>query len=526
MRVATCTRITTDEAHQPYSLEAQATRLGSYIASQDDWTLVRQFSDQASGASTDRPELTRALTEARAGRFDLLLVYRVDRFARSVRGLASLLEALDAAGVAFRSATEPFDTATPAGRMMVQMLGVFAEFERSTIIDRVIAGMERKAARGEWCGGSRPYGYAIDPATGHLVPVDTEVPVVTAIFDRYTRGRAGLKTVANWLNARGHRTKSGKPWNHMAVLTVLRNRAYLGEVYFRDAYHPAPHRPLVDTDTFDLAQRILAARGEDYSHRAANASDYLLAGLLTCAHCGKRFVGTAAHGSRYHYRYYTCFSRQRYGTDTCDAERLPADALDTAVLDALLDTYTRSDLFETALAAGAERAGAVRAQHQAELAVVDTEAARTEEAIERYLLAFEAGTLPEAQCGQRIRTLGSKAAELRTRRVELVELIAANEEPEAQRATLDAIRDHLAETIQNGEAATKKGLLQNLVHEIRVEGRHDIKPYFRLPIGPTTVTNPDPHTQGKKVRTPSGPVPPAGNHADGKPHDLRFRGEY
>ncbi|MHB8590351.1 MAG: recombinase family protein, partial [Candidatus Dormibacteraceae bacterium] len=237
MRVATYTRISTDEAHQPYSLEAQATRLGSYIASQDDWTLVRQFSDQASGASTDRPELTRALTEARAGRFDLLLVYRVDRFARSVRGLASLLEALDAAGVAFRSATEPFDTATPAGRMMVQMLGVFAEFERSTIIDRVIAGMERKAARGEWCGGSRPYGYAIDPATGHLVPVDTEVPVVTAIFDRYTRGRAGLKTVANWLNARGHRTKSGKPWNHMAVLTVLRNRAYLGEVYFRDAYH-------------------------------------------------------------------------------------------------------------------------------------------------------------------------------------------------------------------------------------------------------------------------------------------------
>ncbi len=510
MRVATYTRISTDEAHQPYSLEAQATRLGSYIASQDDWSLVRQFSDQASGASTERPELTRALTEARAGRFDLLLVYRVDRFARSVRGLATLLEQLDSAGVAFRSATEPFDTATPAGRMMVQMLGVFAEFERSTIIDRVIAGMERKAARGEWCGGSRPYGYAIDPASGHLVPVETEEPVVKAIFDRYTRGRAGLKTVANWLNTRGHRTKSGRPWNHMAVLTVLRNRAYLGEVYFRDAYHPAPHRPLVDPDTFDLAQRILATRGEDYSHRAANASDYLLAGLLTCASCGKRFVGTAAHGNRYRYRYYTCFSRQRYGTDTCNAERLPADALDTAVLNALLDTYTRTDLFETALAAGAERAGAVRAQHQAELAVVDAEAARTEEAIERYLLAFEAGTLPEAQCGQRIRTLGAKAAELRTRRAELVDLIAAAKEPEAQRATLDAIRDHLAETIRSGEAATKKGLLQNLVHDIRVEGRHNIKPYFRLPIGPTTVTNPDPSTQGQKVRTPSGPVPPAG----------------
>ncbi len=157
--MATYTRISTDEDHQPYSLEAQAERLGNYVASQDGWELVRRFTDQASGATTERPGLQRALAEAKAERFDLLLVYRVDRFARSVRGLAQLLEELDAGGVAFRSATEPFDTTTPAGRMMVQMLGVFAEFERATIVDRVIAGMERKAARGGWCGGSRPFGY-------------------------------------------------------------------------------------------------------------------------------------------------------------------------------------------------------------------------------------------------------------------------------------------------------------------------------------------------------------------------------
>lgn len=225
MRIATYTRISTDEAHQPYSLQAQDGRLRAYVASQGGWVLTRQFSDQMSGATTERPGLRRALAEARAHRYDLLLVYRVDRFARSVRGLAGLLEELDAAGVAFRSATEPFDTTTPAGRMMVQMLGVFAEFERATIIDRVIAGMERKAARGEWTAGSRPYGYTVDPATGHLAPVAGEVPVVRAIFDRYTAGRLGAKSVAGWLNQRGHRTRAGRPWNHMAVLTVLRNRA-------------------------------------------------------------------------------------------------------------------------------------------------------------------------------------------------------------------------------------------------------------------------------------------------------------
>lgn len=116
MRVTTYTRISTDEGHQPYSLQAQSERLGAYAKSQDGWELTRHFSDQASGASTERPGLKRALAAARAGRFDLLLVYRVDRFSRSMRDLAQLLEDLDAAGVAFRSATEPFNTTRRRGR--------------------------------------------------------------------------------------------------------------------------------------------------------------------------------------------------------------------------------------------------------------------------------------------------------------------------------------------------------------------------------------------------------------------------
>jgi site-specific DNA recombinase len=160
VRIATYTRISTDEVNQPYSLGAQSERLASYVASQEDWELTGTFTDQMSGAKLERPGLTNALRAAKAGRFDLLLVYRVDRLSRSVRGLAEVLETLDAAGVGFRSATEPFDTTSAAGRMMVQMLGVFAEFERATIIDRVIAGMERKAPKVAGAAG------AIRSATG------------------------------------------------------------------------------------------------------------------------------------------------------------------------------------------------------------------------------------------------------------------------------------------------------------------------------------------------------------------------
>lgn len=189
---------------------------------------MRRFSDQASGAILERPGLERALREAEAGRFDLLLVYRVDRFSRSVRGLAQILERLDEAGVLFRSATEPFDTSSSSGRMMVQLLGVFAEFERATIVERTIAGMERKAARGEWTGGSVPFGYRLDAERHFLVPEPTEAPIIPQIFRRYSERLEGSSALAKWLTERGLRTRNGKPFNVPAVLSILRNRAYVG----------------------------------------------------------------------------------------------------------------------------------------------------------------------------------------------------------------------------------------------------------------------------------------------------------
>jgi site-specific DNA recombinase len=134
-RVAVYTRRSTDEEHQPYSIEAQTVRLDSYIASQPGWVKTATFSDNASAKDTHRPGLRAALAAARSGRIDVLLVLKVDRFSRRQRDLVALVEELTGLGVAFVSATEAFDTSTPAGRAMLQMLGTFAEFEREMIID-------------------------------------------------------------------------------------------------------------------------------------------------------------------------------------------------------------------------------------------------------------------------------------------------------------------------------------------------------------------------------------------------------
>jgi len=478
VRIATYTRISTDEVNQPYSLGAQSERLASYVASQEDWELVGTFTDQMSGAKLERPGLTSALRAAKAGRFDLLLVYRVDRLSRSVRGLAEVLETLDAAGVGFRSATEPFDTTSAAGRMMVQMLGVFAEFERATIIDRVIAGMERKASQGGWCGGRHPFGYRAAKGEGTLDVDEAASPLIPVIFDLYVNKRLGTHAIANWLRDAGLTTRAGKPWTYKAILTILKNRTYLGEVHFRGTWSKGTHAPLVETSLFDAAQAILSERGEDVSKRAANSSDYLLTGLVVCGGCGCHFTGTRATGRNATYRCYTCGGRQRNGTKNCSADRLPAGALDDAVAEA----HGRAQLGH--------------ARHEGELAALDAELAKVDAGIDRYLRAFETGAMPEAICGARVKALGSQSTALRARREVLSDEMDEADLTAPSPEELSALRDRVAEALASGDPAPVKTLLQALIHEIRVDSREAIHPVFHVPVGGD-------HQQDGAVRAPS-----------------------
>lgn len=242
-RIAIYTRRSTDDEHQPFSIDAQIASLKNYIKSQPGWTLVLEFSDDASGATTDRPDLQRALRAAKAGQYDVLLVVRVDRFSRRLSDLLDLLHELDDAGVAFCSATEPFDTSTPIGRMLVQLLGVFAEFERETIIDRVINGMTTKAGKGKWPGGTRPYGYHVDRDSQKLIPHPEEVPILRDIYRLYTQQRLGTRAIATELNQRGVRNRTGKPWSGYTIARILDNPAYIGDIAYRDVYVTDAHEP-------------------------------------------------------------------------------------------------------------------------------------------------------------------------------------------------------------------------------------------------------------------------------------------
>ena len=480
-RVAIVTRISTDEINQPYSLEAQSKGLEAFVASQPGQTITHRFVDQASGATLDRPGLQAALDAARAGAFDVLLVYRIDRLTRSIVGLMTIVEELDAAGVALRSATEPIDTHGPVGRMLLQLLGIFAEFERSLLIDRITKGFERKAARGEWLGGPGPYGYVLDSATKTLVPEPHEAAMVQAIFAKYVEERYGATALANWLNDTGQRSRYDRLWSNQTVLRVLRNPVYLGKIAHGDDLHDGKHEAIVDESVFASAQKLLDERAAESTTIRPTTSEYLLSGKLRCQSCGGSFVGAGAHGRNGYYRYYVCRTRQAKGARGCTGQRVPADDLEDAVIGALLATYSNYDLLEKAASDAYAEATSERPRLEVELANTEAQLKETSTAIDRYLRAFESGTMSDILCAPRIAELSERRHELTARRDELTIQVRASATRLPSAAEIRAVSGQLEIAIRESSPDVVKQLLDELIDRVDISPDKQAQPFFWVP---------------------------------------------
>jgi site-specific DNA recombinase len=262
---------------------------------------------------------------------------------------------------------------------------------------------------------------------------------------------------------------------------VLSNRTCLGELAFRGITTAGCHPAIIEGDAFDEAQRILAARGEDHSKRAASGSDYLLTGLMRCPACGKAMIGTRAHRRSRVYRYYICFTRARYDSGRCSASRLDADAVEHAVIAALASFYRdQHDLIADAITAARASHAAAQDGRRAELAAAEHDLARTRASTGRYLTAFENGTLDPKDLATRLARLKSRSAQLLARRDELArQVAAAPTAPPA--ATLRQVADHVASIVASGSHSQRKALIEVLIAQIKITGPGRIVPVFRIP---------------------------------------------
>src|SRR5437867_4465641 len=350
--------------------------------------------------------------------------------------------------------------------MMLQMLAVFAEFEHATIVDRVTAGIERRAKEGKWATGRLPFGYQRNERK-EVVADERTAPTVKRIFDLYSRNQLGTAAIARLLSDE-HAPAPAAGWQPAVVQWVLENEAYLGRVIWRGESLPGLHEPLIDEVTFMHAQRLLRDRGEDMSLRRSNPGDYLLTGLLRCGRCKRAYVGMSAKGNGGTYHYYACSGRQKLGPNGCDGERIPRDKLETAVIRQLASLYRDGNLIRDAIQAAVERERADGPAIEERRRALAEEIRRAERALDRYYRAFEEGDLDAKRFQTRVAALETRLTDLREQDLDLATRLAPQAPTAPGTANLAAAADRLEEVIAGGDPKQAKALLRLLIKDLRV----------------------------------------------------------
>ena len=327
-RVAIYTRKSTSAGlEQEFnSLDAQRERCADY-AKRQGWQVVASYDDGGfTGANIDRPAFQRLLSDIDAGKVDVVVVYKVDRLSRSLLDFARVLERFEAHKVAFVSVTQNFSTADSMGKLTLNMLMSFAQFEREMIAERTRDKIVAARRKGKWTGGMVPIGYSV--VDRRLVKSAPEALLVCEVFDLYESHRSVLGVVHD-LRARGRKRRKGE-WTKDAVLRVLSSPIYAGLISAAGELCPGEHEATVSREQFARVRQLLAGHGARTPRPGKNPV-YLLKGLLHCGVCG---AAMTPGGSR-DYRYYRCITRDKLGTKACASRPLPAEAVESFVVERL-----------------------------------------------------------------------------------------------------------------------------------------------------------------------------------------------
>lgn len=348
VRCAIYTRKSTEEGLQQEfnSLDAQRESAEAYIISmkQEGWVcLPARYDDGGfTGGNMDRPALKRLMEDIAAGRVDAVVVYKVDRLSRSLLDFARLMALFEQHRVAFVSTTQQFSTATSMGRLVLNVLLSFAQFEREIISERTRDKIAATRKKGKWPGGFPVLGYRADPATSKLVIDTREAVRVRAIFNLYLELRSLLPVVRE-LKRRGWFTKrwttkagklhEGKPFDRISLHRLLTRVLYTGHVPHKGQQYPGEHRAIVDADTFSEVQELLLSNRRATAPRARDQYRALLLGILRCGPCQRSMTPTyacAKQGKRY--RYYHCTKAQQRGRETCASHAVSAASIEEFVM--------------------------------------------------------------------------------------------------------------------------------------------------------------------------------------------------
>lgn len=349
IRCAIYTRKSTEEGlEQEFnSLDAQRESGEAYIASQvhEGWTCVPTRYDDGgyTGGNMDRPALKLLMSDIDAGKVDCVVVYKVDRLSRSLLDFSRIMERFDKAGVSFVSVTQQFNTTCSMGRLTLNILLSFAQFEREIISERTRDKIAASRRKGKWSGGMPLLGYGVDLDTSKLVVDPIEAKRVRAIFDLYLEHRSLLKVVdelerkawvtKQWTTKKGT-LRGGKVFNKTNLHRLLTNITYVGKLRYKDEVHEGEHDAIVDLEIWRQVQSSLNKNARSGGGDVRNRFGALLKGILRCSVCECAMIpshSTKPNGKRY--RYYVCNNAQKRGWNKCPSKSVPAGEMERFVVE-------------------------------------------------------------------------------------------------------------------------------------------------------------------------------------------------
>ncbi len=350
VRCAIYTRKSTEEGlDQDFnSLDAQRESAEAYITSQrhEGWSWLPDRYDDGgfTGGNTERPALERLCADIEAGQIDCVVVYKVDRLSRSLLDFARIMELFDRHAVSFVSVTQQFNTTSSMGRLTLNILLSFAQFEREIISERTKDKMSAARRKGKWTGGRPVLGYDVDPNGRGLIVNPEEAAQVRTIYHLYLERRAAIQivqeldrrgwTTKRWITKKG-RECGGRPFTKNSLYRLLTNVLYTGKVLYEGTLYEGEHDATIEADLWQRVQKTLRRNGLGGERELRNQYGALLKGLLYCAPCETGMAHTYTRKSKgaRHYRYYVCLNAQQRGWSSCPSKSLSAHEIETAVVE-------------------------------------------------------------------------------------------------------------------------------------------------------------------------------------------------
>jgi site-specific DNA recombinase len=305
IKVAIYARVSTEEqAKEGFSIPAQRERLRAFCESQG-WEIAEEYIEEGwSAKNLERPKMQKMLRDIKKGEIDIILVYRLDRLTRSVLDLYLLLQTFDNYNVAFRSATEVYDTTTAMGRLFITLVAALAQWERENLAERVKFGIEQMIDEGLKPGGHSPYGYKFDKNFTCII-IEHEAKVVEMIFHLYCDG-FGYRSISDRLNELGIKPRLAKKWNHNSIRDMLLNDMYIGTYRWGTKVIPQNHPSLISEILFKKAQKMMENKEMDRSR----VGKFILTGILKCGNCDKNNM-QGSYDKRDQKIYYRCLKCNR-----------------------------------------------------------------------------------------------------------------------------------------------------------------------------------------------------------------------